>query len=110
MNVAIMYIDRVLSSLGCLKEKQPKLLHFPEYQSMLNSTKPHKRFSKNDKNNNETEKLINWLVGSCSFFPVDCDANFWLRQGQKMSTKRNENWQSRKSSWQSGKSIVCLVH
>ena len=57
---AIMWNDRVLSSLGCLTEKQPKLMQFLEYQSMLNSTKPHKRFSEND-NNNETEKLINWL-------------------------------------------------
>ena len=56
-----MYIDRMLSSLGCLTEKQPKLLQFLEYQSMLNSTKPQKRFSENDKNINETEKLINWL-------------------------------------------------
>ena len=54
-----MYIDRMLSSLGCLTEKQPKLMQFLEYQSMLNSTKPQKRFSENDKNNNKTEKLIN---------------------------------------------------
>ena len=57
-----MYIDRVRSSLGCLTEKQPKLMQFLEYQSMLNSTKPHKRFSEKDKHNNDTEKLINWLV------------------------------------------------
>ena len=70
-------------------EKQPKLLQFFEYQSMLNSTKPHKRFSENDKNNNETENWSIGWVGSCSFFPVDCDAIFWLRQGRKMSTRRN---------------------
>ena len=57
--LAIMYIDRVLSSLGCLTEKQPNLKLFLEYQSMLNSTKPHKRFSKNDKKkrNGETDQL-----------------------------------------------------
>ena len=38
-----------------------------KYQSMLNSTKPHKQFSENDKNNNKTEKLINWL-GRFVFF------------------------------------------
>ena len=65
--LAIMYIDRVLSSLGCLTEKQPNLKLFLEYQSMLNSTDPHKRFSKKDKKNNETEKLINWL-GRFVFF------------------------------------------
>ena len=65
--LAIMYIDRVLSSLGCLTEKQPKVMQFLEYQSMLNSTKPHKRFSEKDKNINETEKLINWL-GRFVFF------------------------------------------
>ena len=64
---AIMWNDRVFSSLGCLTEKQPKLMQFLEYQSMLNSTKPHKRFSEIDKNNNETEKLINWL-GRFVFF------------------------------------------
>ena len=57
--LAIMYIDRVLSSLGCLTEKQNNLMQFLEYQSMLNSTKPHKRFSEIDKMNNETEKLFN---------------------------------------------------
>ena len=65
--LAIMYIDRVLSSLGCLTEKQPKVMQFLEYQSMLNSTKPHKRFSEKDKKNNETEKLINWLGRSVFF-------------------------------------------
>ena len=59
VKLASMYIDRMLSSLGCLTEKQPKLMQFLEYQSMLNSTKPQKRFSENDKNNNKTEKLIN---------------------------------------------------
>ena len=65
--LAIINIDRVLSSSGRLTEKQPKVMQFVEYQSMLNSTKPHKRFSEKDKNNNETEKLINWL-GRFVFF------------------------------------------
>ena len=65
--LAIMEIDRVLTSLGRLIEKQPKLTLFLESQSMLNSNKPHKRFSEIDKNNNETEKLINWL-GRFVFF------------------------------------------
>ena len=65
--LAIMYIDRVLSSLGCLTEKQNNLMQFLEYQSMLNSTKPEKRFSEIDKMNNEREKLINWL-GRFVFF------------------------------------------
>ena len=34
-------------------------MQFLEYQSVLNSTKPHKRFSEIDKMNNETEKLNN---------------------------------------------------
>ena len=59
--LAIINIDRVLSSLGRLTEKQPKVMQFVEYQSMLKSTKNHKLFSENDKNINETEKLINWL-------------------------------------------------
>ena len=88
IKLAIMYIDRVLSSLGCLTEKQPNSKVFLEYQSMLNSTRPHKRFSKNDKNINETENWSIGWVGSCSFFPVDCDAICWLRQGRKMSTKK----------------------
>ena len=85
-------------------------MQFLDYQSMLNSTKPHKRFSKNDKNNNETENWSIGWVGSCSSFPVDCDANYSLRQGQKMSTKRNEFCESRKWICQSCKSIVCLAH
>ena len=42
INLAIMKIDRVLSSLERLTENQPKLLQFLEIQSMLNSTKNHK--------------------------------------------------------------------
>ena len=38
-------------------------MQFLEYQSMLNSIKPHKRFSENDKINNETDKT-HQLAGS----------------------------------------------
>ena len=36
--------------------KATQIMQFLEYQSMLNSTKPHKRFSEIEKINNETDK------------------------------------------------------
>ena len=87
IKLAIKKIDRVLSSLGCLTEKQPKLLQFLQYQSMLSN-----KTTSNSQKMTILIKRKNWsigCVGSCSFFPVDCEANYWLRQGQKMSTKRS---------------------
>ena len=107
--LAIIYIDRVLSSLGCLTEKQPKTMQLFQYQSMLNSTKNHKWFSENGKNINETEKFINWLRRFV-FFLSSWLCSQLLAAPRPKDEQKKEVCQSRKSSWQSCKSIVCLVH
>ena len=87
IKLAIMKIDHVLSSLGYLREKQPKIMHFLQNQSMLNN----KTSSDSQKMTVITKRKNGSIgcVGSCSFFTVDCEATYWLRQGQKVSTKRS---------------------